>query len=234
MILAAGRGERMRPLTDHTPKPLLEVGGKPLIVHHIERLQAVGITDIVINHAWLGSKIEEYLGDGSQYGVSIVYSREGEEGLETAGGIVNALPLLGEYAFLVINGDVWCDWNPLEAMAHVNAIDNGVAQAWLLLVDNPSHNPEGDFILKSNAKVQPKSALVEADDALTFAGIGVYHPSLFEGLSAGQKVPLAPLLKVAMMTQQVVGQHYQGEWVDVGTPERLELLNNKLSQQKIK
>ena len=117
MILAAGRGERMRPLTDHAPKPLLEVAGKPLIVHHIERLQAVGITDIVINHAWLGSKIEDYLGDGSQYGVSIVYSPEGEEGLETAGGIVNALPLLGDYAFLVINGDVWCDWNPLEAMA---------------------------------------------------------------------------------------------------------------------
>lgn len=229
MILAAGRGERMRPLTDHTPKPLLEVAGKPLIVHHIERLQAAGITDIVINHAWLGSKIEAYLGDGSQYGVSIVYSAEGEEGLETAGGIVNALPLLGEYAFLVINGDVWCDWNPLEAMAHVNAIDNGAAQAWLLLVDNPEHNPAGDFILKSNAKVQPKNVLTETNDALTFAGIGVYHPSLFKGINAGEKAPLAPLLKVAMMTQQVVGQHYQGAWVDVGTPERLESLNKQLS-----
>ncbi len=230
MILAAGRGERMRPLTDHAPKPLLEVAGKPLIVHHIERLQAVGITDIVINHAWLGSKIEDYLGDGSQYGVSIVYSPEGEEGLETAGGIVNALPLLGDYAFLVINGDVWCDWNPLEAMAHVNAIDNGAAQAWLLLVDNPEHNPTGDFVLKPNAKVQPKNALIDATDALTFAGIGVYHPSLFKGITPGTKAPLAPLLKVAMMTQQVAGQHFQGEWVDVGTPERLASLNNKLSQ----
>lgn len=230
MILAAGRGERMRPLTDHTPKPLLEVQGKPLIVHHIERLQAAGITDIVINHAWLGSQIEDYLGDGTQYGVSIVYSREGNEGLETAGGIVNALPLLGDYAFLVINGDVWCDWNPLEAMGHVSAIDNGAAQAWLLLVDNPEHNPEGDFILKSDAKVQPINQLTSHSESLTFSGIGVYHPSLFSGLTAGEKVPLAPLLKVAMMTGQVAGQHYRGEWVDVGTPERLEALNNRLAK----
>lgn len=230
MILAAGRGQRMRPLTDHKPKPLLEVGGKPLIVHHIERLQAAGITDIVINHAWLGSQIEDYLGDGSQYGVSIVYSAEGDNALETAGGIVNALPLLGEYAFLVINGDIWCDWNPIEAMAHVNAIDNGAAQAWLLLVDNPEHNPQGDFILKSNARVQPANALSDAGDTLTFAGIGVYHPSLFKGLTVGQKAPLAPLLKVAMMTEQVAGQHYHGQWVDVGTPERLAALNNQLSK----
>lgn len=229
MILAAGRGQRMRPLTDHTPKPLLEVGGKPLIVHHIERLQAAGITDIVINHAWLGSQIEDYLGDGSQYGVSIVYSAEDDNALETAGGIVKALPLLGEYAFLVINGDVWCDWNPMEAMAHVSAIDNGAAQAWLLLVDNPEHNPKGDFILKSNARVQPANALSGASDTLTFAGIGVYHPSLFKGLIVGQKAPLAPLLKVAMLTEQVAGQHYRGEWIDVGTPERLAALNNKLS-----
>lgn len=219
----------MRPLTDHTPKPLLEVGGKPLIVHHIERLQAAGITDIVINHAWLGSQIEDYLGDGSQYGVSIVYSAEDDNALETAGGIVKALPLLGEYAFLVINGDVWCDWNPMEAMAHVSAIDNGAAQAWLLLVDNPEHNPKGDFILKSNARVQPANALSGASDTLTFAGIGVYHPSLFKGLIVGQKAPLAPLLKVAMLTEQVAGQHYRGEWIDVGTPERLAALNNKLS-----
>lgn len=219
----------MRPLTDHTPKPLLEVGGKPLIVHHIERLQAAGITDIVINHAWLGSQIEDYLGDGSQYGVSIVYSAEDDDALETAGGIVKALPLLGEYAFLVINGDVWCDWNPMEAMAHVSAIDNGAAQAWLLLVDNPEHNPKGDFILKSNARVQPANALSGASDTLTFAGIGVYHPSLFKGLIVGQKAPLAPLLKVAMLTEQVAGQHYRGEWIDVGTPERLAALNNKLS-----
>ncbi|WP_432787242.1 N-acetylmuramate alpha-1-phosphate uridylyltransferase MurU [Oligella sp. MSHR50489EDL] len=227
MILAAGRGERMRPLTDHTPKPLLEVGGKPLIVHHIERLQAAGITDIVINHAWLGSQIEAYLGDGSQYGVSIVYSAEGEA-LETAGGIVKALPLLGDYAFLVINGDVWCDWNPLEAMGHVDAIDNGAAQAWLLLVDNPEHNPQGDFILKGNAKVQPANALNGPDETLTFAGIGVYHPSLFKGLTVGQKAPLAPLLKHAMLSDQVVGQHYRGRWIDVGTPERLVALNNQL------
>ena len=232
MILAAGRGERMRPLTDHTPKPLLEVGGKPLIVHHIERLQAAGITDIVINHAWLGSKIEDYLGNGSQFGVNIVYSPEGDNALETAGGIVKALPLLGDYAFLVLNGDVWCDWNPLEAMDHVNAIDNGAAQAWLLMVDNPEHNPKGDFILKSNARAQPASALNKANDTLTFAGIGVYHPSLFKGLESGQSARLAPLLRVAMMTEQVAGQHYQGKWVDVGTPERLAALDNKLNNLK--
>ena len=232
MILAAGRGERMRPLTDHTPKPLLEVGGKPLIVHHIERLQAAGITDIVINHAWLGSKIEDYLGNGSQFGVNIVYSPEGDNALETAGGIVKALPLLGDYAFLVLNGDVWCDWNPLEAMDHVNAIDNGAAQAWLLMVDNPEHNPKGDFILKSNARIQPASALNKANDTLTFAGIGVYHPSLFKGLESGQSARLAPLLRVAMMTEQVAGQHYQGKWVDVGTPERLAALDNKLNNLK--
>ena len=228
MILAAGRGERMRPLTDHTPKPLLEVGNKPLIVHHIERLQAAGITDIVINHAWLGSQIESYLGDGSRYGVSIVYSPEGDEALETAGGITKALPLLGDYAFLVINGDVWCDWNPIEAMNHVNAIDQGAAQAWLLLVDNPAHNPQGDFILNSNGRVHPRNHLSAPGDSLTFAGIGVYHPSLFKGLASGQKAPLAPLLKHAMLSDQVVGQHYRGQWIDVGTPERLEALNNQL------
>lgn len=228
MILAAGRGERMRPLTDHTPKPLLEVGGKPLIVHHIERLQAVGITDIVINHAWLGQSIEDYLGDGSQYGVQIQYSPEGAEGLETAGGIANALPLLGDYAFLVLNGDVWCDWNPLEAVAHATAIDNGAAQAWLLMVDNPEHNPAGDFILGAQARLHPRDAYRTQQGPLTFAGIGIYHPSLFNGIEAGQKARLAPLLKFAMMTGQVVGQHYKGQWVDVGTPERLMLLDEQL------
>lgn len=228
MILAAGRGERMRPLTDTLPKPLLEVGGKPLIVWHIERLAKVGITDIVINHAWLGHKIEETLGNGNQFGVAIQYSPEAPNGLETAGGIANALPLLGEQPFLVINGDIWCDWNPMQAVAIVDRLHNASTQAWLLMVNNPPHHPEGDFHLDQRGLLHNSGA---AANKLTFSGIGVYHPSFFEGLGAQQSVPLAPLLRLAMQNHLVEGNRHTGQWVDVGTPDRLTLLNRQLNAQ---
>lgn len=224
MILAAGRGERMRPLTDTLPKPLLEVGGKPLIVWHIERLAAVGITDIVINHAWLGHKFPEILGDGSQFGVDIQYSAEAS-GLETAGGIANALPLLGEAPFLVINGDIWCDWNPMQVMAQLSPLEQGQIQAWLLMVNNPEHNPQGDFHLDSAGKLHSNG-----DPKLTFAGIGLYHPSLFRDITPGSVAKLAPILRHAMQQQQVLGSHYSGQWMDVGTPERLQEIDQALQQ----
>ncbi|ETD70198.1 mannose-1-phosphate guanylyltransferase [Pelistega indica] len=227
MILAAGRGERMRPLTDTLPKPLLEVGGKPLIVWHIERLASAGISDIVINHAWLGYKLPEILGDGSQFNVNIEYSAEGETGLETAGGIANALPLLGSQPFLVINGDIWCDWSPLEAMEKVTHIENHPEKAWLLMVDNPMHNPEGDFHINSFGKVYD-----EGVPKLTFSGIGVYHPSLFMHIEKGKIAKLAPLLREAMANNSVFGQHYKGKWTDVGTPERLAQLDKELRTLK--
>ena len=227
MILAAGRGERMRPLTDHTPKPLLQAGGKPLIVWHIERLVAAGITDLVINHAWLGKQIEQALGDGSQFGARIHYSPEPIP-LETAGGIAQALPFLGSEPFLVVNGDVWCDWNPAQAQTIANTLSAQSHAAWLLLVNNPSHNPDGDFQLNDTNLVVNKSP-ENAVRALTFAGIGIYHPALFAGVQPGQAAPLAPLLRQAMDRQQVSGCHFQGTWIDVGTPSRLDALNNTLS-----
>ncbi len=224
MILAAGRGERMRPLTDTLPKPLLPVDGKPLIVHHLERLASVGITDVVINHAWLGDRLEAELGDGSQFDVAIQYSRE-TTALETAGGIAQALPLLGDQPFLVINGDVWCDWNPMQAVSVVNRLHDSPSQAWLLMVDNPAHHPEGDFHLNTQGYLSPRT---QNASALTYAGIGVYHPSLFRNIEAGQPVPLAPLLKMAMSTRSIEGFHYSGKWTDVGTPERLAELDREL------
>jgi MurNAc alpha-1-phosphate uridylyltransferase len=212
MILAAGLGTRMRPLTDKTPKPLLEVGGIPLIVWHIERLAHEGIKDIVINIAHLGYQIPEALGDGSEWGVKITYSDEQDEGpLESAGGIIKALPLLGDEPFLVINGDIWCDYEfdhiismPEKTLAH------------LILVPNPEHNPEGDFALDG-------MKVIDAPQ-YTFSGIGYYSPKLFEGLKYG-KQPLAPILREAMREGKVTGELYEGEWYDIGTPERLELLN---------
>ncbi|WP_189385975.1 N-acetylmuramate alpha-1-phosphate uridylyltransferase MurU [Advenella faeciporci] len=225
MILAAGRGERMRPLTDTLPKPLLCVGGKPLIVWHIERLASVGITDIVINHAWLGHKIEETLGNGQQFGVAIEYSAESPKGLETAGGIANALPLLGEQPFLVINGDIWCDWNPMQAVTIVDHLHNASTQAWLLMVDNPPHHPEGDFHLDAQGLLHGK---IPTAINHTFAGIGVYHPSFFRGVKPQQPQPLAPLLRLAMQNRLVEGSLHAGQWIDVGTPERLALLDQQL------
>lgn len=239
MILAAGRGERMRPLTDHTPKPLLPVGGKPLIVWHLERLAAAGLRDIVINYAWLGEQLPEQLGDGSRYGVRIQYSPEASGGLETAGGIVQALPLLGQAPFLVINGDIWCDWEPADAFGHRDAMDRARADAWLLLVDNPAHHPEGDFHLARDGVLgapdndtPPEQALARLSHSprLTFAGVGVYRPELFAGIPTGAREPLAPLLRGAMARRAVLGSRHTGRWTDVGTPQRLEALDVQLRQ----
>jgi N-acetyl-alpha-D-muramate 1-phosphate uridylyltransferase len=214
MILAAGRGERMRPLTDTLPKPLLPVAGKPLIVHHIERLAQAGIRQLVINHAHLGEMIETRLGDGSAWGVEIRYSAE-ETALETGGGIFHALPLLGEAPFLVVNGDVWCDVDlrrlklPSGMLAH------------LVLVPNPPHHPRGDFVLQGEQVVDAEGG------RLTFSGIAIYHPQLFSACQAGA-FPLAPLLRKAMAQGSVSGICYRGQWVDVGTPERLHGLDEQL------
>ncbi|MDF1820494.1 MAG: nucleotidyltransferase family protein [Alcanivoracaceae bacterium] len=215
MILAAGLGTRMRPLTDHTPKPLLEAGGKPLIVWHIEKLKAAGFSELVINHAWLGDKLEAHLGDGQAFGVHIQWSREGEP-LETAGGIRRALPLLGDEPFLVINGDIWTDID----FAHLRRAPSG--QAHLVLVDNPPHHPQGDFHLASDGKVGDNGS-----PALTFSGIGVYRPALFAALADGE-ARLAPLLRAAMAKGNVSGEHYRGQWWDIGTPERLQALDQHL------
>lgn len=226
MILAAGRGERMRPLTDTTPKPLLKVGGKPLIVWHIEKLVAAGVSNIIVNHAWLGQQIEQTLGDGSQFGANIRYSPEAPP-LETAGGIVQALPFFQSQPFLVINGDIWCDWNVDDAIAQATAMQASETLAWLLLADNPEHHPEGDFALAADDLVcdQPQSLTTTK---LTFTGIGVYQPSLFQNLERGQPAPLAPLLRQAMHLGLVSGQHHTGRWTDVGTPSRLQQLNQDL------
>lgn len=232
MILAAGRGERMRPLTDVTPKPLLEVGGRPLIVWHLQRLAAAGIKDIVINHAWLGEKIESTLRDGSQWGVRIAYSAEAPGGLETAGGIATALPLLGEAPFLVVNGDIWCDWDPASAPSVTQALSAQHAHAWVLLTDNPAHHPEGDFCLRDAPQAGSFGRVTDKPcpgmPAHTFTGIGVYHPTLFRNTAADTRAPLAPLLRQAMAKEQVIGSRHAGCWIDVGTPERLQALDQAL------
>ena len=212
MILAAGLGSRMRPLTDHTPKPLLEVGGKPLIVWHIEQLKEAGFTNIVINVAYLGQQIIDYLGDGSRYGVNIVFSDEQNEGaLETAGGIVKALPLLTE-TFLVVNGDVWTDYSYVHSFKLLE--DNF---AHLVLVKNPEHNLEGDFLLS------------KTDEKYTFSGIGYYSKKLFENLSYG-KFSLAPLLFEFIEKQKITTEYYAGTWHDIGTPQRLKVLDELLKK----
>jgi MurNAc alpha-1-phosphate uridylyltransferase len=215
MILAAGRGERMRPLTDHVPKPLLRVAGKSLIEYQIEALLRVGITELVINHAHLGTAIERALGDGSRYGATIVYSAEGERALETGGGIYRALPLLGTGPFVVVNGDVWTDF----PFARLHGRVQGLAH--LVMVANPPHHPQGDFHLahgRLDGKGWPR---------LTFSGIGVYRPELFAGCRAGP-FPLGPLLLQAMGRSQVSGECYRGRWCDVGTVERLQALEKEL------
>ncbi|MDD5330858.1 MAG: nucleotidyltransferase family protein, partial [Sulfuricella sp.] len=216
MILAAGRGERMRPLTDATPKPLLQAGGKPLIVWHIERLARAGFTELVINHAHLGAQIEAALGDGGRFGVSIRYSAEAEA-LETAGGIANALPLLGPEPFLVVNGDIFCDYDFASLPKEL-----GTLSAWLVLVDNPAHHPGGDFGLKEGR------VLEEGEHKLTFSGIGVYRPEVFASVVRGLKAKLAPLLRERMAMGQAGGEHFQGLWMDIGTPERLSELDRSL------
>jgi MurNAc alpha-1-phosphate uridylyltransferase len=222
MILAAGRGERMRPLTDTLPKPLIPVAGKPLIQWHLEKLAAAGITEIVINHAWLGAHIEHTLKDGRQWGVHIHYSAE-TLALETAGGIATALPLLGTEPFLVMNGDIWCDWNPLQALQVGADLAQSPQQAWLLLVPNPEHHPKGDFGLRANGQVTDTDTTAGALQH-TFSGIGVYKPSLFAQTPAHQPAKLAPLLRQAIAHGGIAGQLHQGAWIDVGTPERLNTL----------
>ena len=216
MILAAGRGERMRPLTDKMPKSMLEVSGKPLIQHHVEDLVQAGIVDIVINHALFGEQIETYLNDGKSLGASISYSEEGDHPLETAGGIIKALPLLGDQPFVTVNADIWTDF-PFQALLHECDSLSGVLAnnlAHLVLVDNPVHNPNGDFAL-SDGKV-----LNQGEPMLTFSGISIFNPEFFKDCPSGSK-PLAPILRQASSQGRVTGSHYQGRWQDIGTPERL-------------
>ena len=227
MILAAGRGERMRPLTDHTPKPLLEAGGKPLIVWHIERLVAAGIRDLVVNCAWLGERLQTALGNGTRFGARLHWSPENPV-LETAGGIARALPRLGPDPFLVVNGDVWCDWDFHRAPECARRMAEADAHAWLLLVDNPLHHTMGDFALDTTGRVHDRSG---TRDALTFSGIGVYSPALFATLSGLEPAPLAPLLRKAIEAEKVIGSRHGGNWMDIGTPERLQHLDTHLRRQ---
>jgi len=222
MILAAGRGERMRPLTDHTPKPLLMVGGKPLIVWHLERLQKAGFGEIVINHAHLGAHIEAALGDGDRWGIRIQYSPE-TIALETAGGIANALPLLQadgheDAPFLVVNGDIFTEID-FATLRLVN-----VKLAHLVLVDNPAQHPQGDFAIENGYLSNM------GDSMLTFSGVGIYHPRLFANIKQGEAAKLAPLIRLAVQTKQATASYYQGVWHDIGTPERLKAMNIALDQ----
>ncbi|RUO36185.1 mannose-1-phosphate guanylyltransferase [Aliidiomarina shirensis] len=214
MILAAGRGERMRPLTDHTPKPLLQVAGKALIVWHLENLKRAGIEQVVINTAWLPEKFEQALGDGSDYGVEITWSKEPEGGLETAGGIINALPHLGEEPFILVNGDIWCDFDFRYLPQHISGLGH------LVMVDNPEHHPSGDFSIHHGR--------VENTPGLTFSGISVLSPKLFDGAEVGF-LKLRPFFEKAMNKHSLTGEHYTGFWTDVGTPKRLTQLSDFLS-----
>jgi MurNAc alpha-1-phosphate uridylyltransferase len=218
MILAAGKGERMRPLTLSRPKPLLEVGGEALIVHHLRALQRNGYTEVVINLSWLGSQIAAALGDGAAYGVRIAYSEEGPEPLETGGGIFRALPLLGSDSFLVLNGDVWTDY-PYEQLRHRLAAGD---LAHLVLVPNPAHNGNGDFVLRDGRMLDDGTG-----ERQTFSGIGIYRKELFDGCVDGA-FKLAPLLRTAARAGRVSAESYAGQWLDVGTPERLHELDQRL------
>jgi len=215
MILAAGRGERMRPLTDYTPKPLLQVGGKPLIVWHLERLAQAGFKDVVINHAHLGAQIELALGDGSQWGLHIQYSPE-ITALETAGGIANALHLLGGAPFLVVNGDVYTNMD----FSRIKLANGQLAH--LVLIDNPPQHSQGDFFFE-DGKIKPDGTV-----KLTFSGVGVYHPDLFADIKRGDPAKLAPLLRQAIVEGRLTAEYFQGVWHDIGTPERLAALNQQL------
>jgi MurNAc alpha-1-phosphate uridylyltransferase len=232
MILAAGLGTRMRPLTLETPKPLLDVGGKPLIVWHVEALKQAGVDEIVINTAWLADKLVAALGNGQQFGVNIAWSHEGEA-LETAGGIIKALPLLGDEPFVLVNGDVWTRFDRNQLTSHQLGDD----LAHLVLVDNPPQHPNGDFVLHQQRIVSDYADLPEGtaqDDAgkFTFSGLSVLNPVLFKGLPQG-KTPLAPILRQAMRQQKVSGLKMHSAWVDVGTPERLQQLDSQIRQQQV-
>ena len=245
MLLAAGRGERMRPLTDRTPKPLLVAGGKPLIVWHLEKLAAAGITEVVINHAWLGEQIPAALGDGSAYGVHITYSAEGEA-LETAGGIARALPLLtqGEpdnAPFAVISSDAWSDLDYARLTEVAQRLAAGEGDCWCLMVDNPGHHRGGDFALdnghlklagtahKASAGNNTQTTTSPEADALTYAGIGVFTPAMFRDIADGTRAPLRPWLEKAITAGRALGDHHRGQWFDIGTPARLEELDRLLT-----
>lgn len=229
LIFAAGLGEHMRPLTDRMPKPLLQVGGKSLIVWHLEKLAACGVEDVVINTSWLAGQFPQALGDGSHWNLRIRYSYEGTTPLETGGGMLYALPLLGDDPFLLVNGDIWTDYDfaklPREpaAMAH------------LVMVDRPGHATNGDFALDADGYVRP-----DGGDRLTYSGLGVYRPQLFQGWSAvagdepgASQLPprfkLAPVLKALMPHNAITGEHHRGRWTDVGTPQRLAELDASLA-----
>jgi len=230
MILAAGKGERMKPLTDHTPKPLLPVGGKPLILWHLEKLAKAGFGRIVINHAHLGDQIEEVLGDGEAFGVELRYSREGEP-LETAGGIATALPLIEGEIFPVVNADVFCDYDFGRFAGIMARMEHEKTLAHLVLVNNPAHHPQGDFVLEAGVIREGDSRLTPHPSRLTFSGIGIYRRELFAAVEPWKKAPLAPLLKDAMRQGLVTGEHYSGRWMDVGTPERLRELDHEITNQ---
>jgi MurNAc alpha-1-phosphate uridylyltransferase len=230
LIFAAGLGERMRPLTDTTPKPLLAVGGKPLIAWHLEKLAAIGVRDAVVNTSWLAHRFPELLGDGARWGLNLHYSYEGDTPLETGGGMLQALQLLGESPFIAVNGDVWTDFD----FATLPREPRG--DAHLILVDNPMHNPRGDFALDSDGRIQSDGL-----EHLTFSGIGVYRPRLLldwrstigDAPGANENPPrfkLAPLLRNAMARDAVAGSRHGGRWTDVGTPQRLEELDHELTR----
>ncbi|MBJ6978709.1 N-acetylmuramate alpha-1-phosphate uridylyltransferase MurU [Luteimonas sp. MC1895] len=230
LVFAAGLGERMRPLTDTTPKPLLEAGGRTLVAWHLEKLAAVGVRDVVLNTSWLAPRFPATLGDGSRWGVRLHYAFEGDIPLETGGGMLHALPLLGDAPFLAVNGDIWCDLD----FAALPREPEGAAH--LVLVDNPTHHPQGDFSLDDEGRVHGHGG-----PRLTFGGIGIYRPSLLQDWratigdmpGAGDDPPrfkLAPLLRAAMDRNAVTGQHHRGRWTDVGTPARLEALARELEQ----
>jgi MurNAc alpha-1-phosphate uridylyltransferase len=218
MILAAGRGERMRPLTLARPKPLLDVGGQPLIEHHLRALAAAGCTQVIVNLSWLGEQIRAALGDGSRFGIEIRYSDEGPEPLETGGGVFRALPLLGSEPFLVLNGDVWSDY----PYAQLNDRPGTGDLAHLVLVPNPPHNPRGDFVLEDGRMLEGLPG-----ERVTFSGIGVYRPELLDGCRDGV-FKLAPLLRAAARAGRVSAELYRGDWLDIGTPERLAELDHRL------
>jgi len=223
MILAAGRGERLRPLTDTLPKPLVSVMGKPLIEYHLEKLALMGVTEVVINQAWLGHKLPEMLGDGSRWGMHIIYSEE-TTALETAGGIKQALTLLGDEPFLVINGDIFIDDLP-DVTAAYQRVCQGEALGYLWLVDNPDHHLLGDFAIAGEGKLT-----LHNEPKFTFAGLGIYHPQLFSSLPPG-KHALGPLLRQSITQQRIYGEHFNAYWCDVGTLARLEQLQTRLVSQ---
>lgn len=234
MILAAGRGERMRPLTDRLPKPLLAAGGKPLIVWHLERLARAGIRDIVINHAWLGEKIEAALGDGSAHDVRITYSAE-SEALETAGGIARALPLLTagresavpNQGFLVVNGDTFCDFDYSRAATIALQLQHADLACWCVMVPNPAHHAEGDFRL-AGGRLDDESAGERLPARLTYSGIGLYTPAMFRDIAPGRKSALRPHLEREIAAGRAAGEYHGGLWFDIGTTQRLSELDRLL------